>query len=129
MSSALHPLEFHSPGWHEESRTPVIDNKYYDRATGEIRTAVEGDHQEYTGPPGVDIIIRSQHIDTVQCALRAARRLPMETLLCHIMKIVGEKNLELDSIMATTYSIRVILSHDLQPDEFIKITSDMVFGL
>ena|ERR1711934_483373 len=124
-----HPLEFHGPGWHDEARTPVVDGKYYDPATGEIRTASDGDHQEYTGPPGVDIIIRSQHIDTVECVYRAARSLPMETLLCHIMKVIEEKKLELDSVMATTYTIRVILSHDLRSEEFIEIASAMAHGI
>ncbi|OAA69828.1 hypothetical protein ISF_03098 [Cordyceps fumosorosea ARSEF 2679] len=72
--SSSHPLELHAPGWHDEARTPVVDNKYYDRATGEIRTASEGDHQEYMGPPSVDILIRSQHVDTVQCATAPRER-------------------------------------------------------
>ncbi len=127
--SSSHALEFHGPGWHDEARTPVVDGKYYDRATGEIRTASDGDHQEYMGPPAVDIVIRSQHIDTVQCVYRASRTLPMETLLGHIMKVVGEKKLELDSVIATTYTIRVILSHELGSEEFSEIASAMAQGI
>ncbi|KAJ6437232.1 Glycoside hydrolase, subgroup, catalytic core [Purpureocillium lavendulum] len=127
--SRSHPLEFHAPGWHDEGRTPVVDGKYYDRATGEVRLAADGDHQEYLGPPAVDIIVRSQHIDTVQCAYRAARAFPMEALLSHIMKVVKERRLELDSVMATTFSIRIILCHVLTPDEFNEIALDMANGL
>ncbi|OAR00554.1 hypothetical protein LLEC1_07018 [Akanthomyces lecanii] len=127
--SSSHPLEFHGPGWHYEARTPVVDGKYYDRATGEIRAASDDDHQEYMGPPAVDIVIRSQHIDTVQCVYRASRTLPTETLLGHIMNVVGEKKLDLDSVMATTYTIRVILSHEMRLEEFCEIASAMAHGI
>ncbi|UNI13277.1 hypothetical protein JDV02_000034 [Purpureocillium takamizusanense] len=127
--SLSHPLEFHCPGWHDEGRTPVVDGKYYDRATGEVRLAADGDHQEYIGPPAVDIIVRSQHIDTVQCAYRASRPFPMETLLCHIMKVVKERTLELDSVIATPFAIRIILSHELTPDQFSEIALDMANGV
>lgn len=120
---------FHGPGWHYEAQTPVVDGKYYDRATGEIKLASDGDHQEYMGPPSVDIIIRSVHIETIECSYRASRAFPMETLLCHIMKVVGDKKLELDSIMATTYSIRVTLAHELTTDQFSEISLDMANGV
>ncbi|CAI7565639.1 unnamed protein product [Penicillium crustosum] len=105
--SSTHPLEFHAPGWHDEERTPIVDGKYYDRATGEIRLASEGDYQEYMGPPAVDIIVRSQHIDTV----------------------VGDRKLELDSVIATTYAIRVTLAHELTPDQFSEIALNMANGV
>lgn len=127
--SSLHRLEFHGPGWHDESRTPVVDGKYYDRATGQVRTAPDGDHQEYSGPPSVDIIIKSQHIDTVHCTYRAARAFPMEVLLCHIMKVVGQRKLELDSVMATPYAIRVLLSHELTPKDFSDVALQMANGI
>lgn len=127
--SSTHSLEFHGPGWHDEARTPVVDGKYYDRATGEIRLAADGDHQEYMGPPSVDIIIRSVHIDTVQCSYRVVRAFPMEILLCHIMKVVGDKKLELDSVIATTYSIRVTLAHELTIDQFNYISLNMGNGV
>lgn len=126
--SSTHPLEFHAPGWHDEGKTPVVDGKYYDRATGEIKLA-DGDYQEYMGPPSVDILIRSVHCDTSHCAFRASRAFPMETLLCHIMKVVGDKKLELDSVMATTYSIRVTLAHELTPDQFSDISMNMANGV
>lgn len=129
IMSSIHPLEFHAPGWHDEERTPIVDGKYYDRATGEIRLASEGDYQEYMGPPAVDIIVRSQHIDTVKCIYRASRPFPMETLLCHIMKVVGDKKLELDSVIATTYAIRVTLAHELTPDQFSEIALNMANGV
>ncbi|KJZ73141.1 hypothetical protein HIM_07525 [Hirsutella minnesotensis 3608] len=127
--SLSHPLAFHAPGWHDEERTPIVDGKYHDRATGEIRLAPDGDHQEYLGPPAVDVVIRSQHIDTLQCAYRTSRPFPMQTLLCHIMRVVGDKNLELDSVTATPYAIRIILSHELTPDQFSEVALDMVNGV
>jgi len=127
--SSLHPLEFHAPGWHDKGRTPVVDGKYYDRETGAVRLASEGDHQEYMGPPAVDIVVKSQHIDTVHCTYRAARSFPMAALLCHIMRVVGERKLEVDSVMATPYAIRIILSHELKPEEFGEIASEMVNGI
>jgi hypothetical protein len=127
--SLSHPLEFHAPGWHDEGRTPIVDGKYYDRVTGEVHSAADGDHQEYMGPPSVDIIIKSQHIDTIHCGYRAARAFPMEALLCHIMKVVGERKLEVDSVVATPYAIRILLSHELTPENFSEIATEMVNGI
>ncbi|CAK7203115.1 hypothetical protein SEUCBS139899_005844 [Sporothrix eucalyptigena] len=44
MSCSTHPLEFHSPGWHGDARTPVVDGKYYDRATGKLSSIRDDDH-------------------------------------------------------------------------------------
>ena len=106
-----------------------MDGKYCDRATGEIKIAADGDHQEYMGPPAVDIRIQSVHIDTAECSFRASRSFPMEAILCYIMKVVEKKKLELDSVLATTYSIRVTLSHELTPDQFNDIAFDMANGI
>lgn len=127
--SSTHPLEFHAPGWHDDGRTPVVDGRYYDRATGEVRLTSDGDHQEYMGPPSVDIIVRSQHVDTTHCIYRATRAFPMEALLCHIMKVVGERKLEVDSVIATTYAIRINLSHVLTPERFSEVALDMANGI
>src|SRR3569833_1194453 len=54
FKSSLHLLEFHALGCHVKGRTPVVDGKYYDRETGAVRLASEGDHQEYMGLPAVD---------------------------------------------------------------------------
>ena len=124
-----HSLEFHGPGWHDEAHTPIVEGKYYDRATGEVRVAAEGTYQEYMGPPSVDIVINSLHEDTVQCVYRAARAFPMRVLLCHIMKVVNEKELEIDSVIATRFAIRVTLSHALNKDEFYDTAANMVNGI
>jgi len=122
-----HPLEFHAPGWHGEANTPVIDGKYCDRATGELRDS--NNHEEYAGPPAVDIVVKSLHADTSQCGYRAARAFPMEALLCHIVSVVAQHKLTLDSVVATPYAIRVILAHDLTPTAFIDIACEMANGI
>lgn len=129
--SGLHPLEFHAPGWHDDAKTPVVDGRYYDRAAGEVKTAIDGDgHQEYMGPPSVDIIVQSIHEDTNQCMFRAARAFPMEALLGYIMTyVVGPRKLQLDSVVATTYTIRVTLSHELTPAQFNEIAIQMANGI
>ncbi|EPE05912.1 hypothetical protein F503_08443 [Ophiostoma piceae UAMH 11346] len=121
--------EFHAPGWHGEERTPVVDGKYIDRATGDVKTLKTADvrddddvAQEYMGPPSVDVFVMSIHDATSSCAFRAARAFTMEVLLANIMKIVAERGLALDSVVATTYSIRVILADDkLTPDSFSDV--------
>lgn len=45
------------------------------------------------------------------------------------MKVIGEKKLELDSVIATTYAIRVTLAHELTPDQFSEIAIDMANGV
>ncbi|OAQ62869.1 hypothetical protein VFPPC_16392 [Pochonia chlamydosporia 170] len=122
-----HPLEIYTPGWHSDVRTPVVDGKYYDKKTGELRIA--SDHEEYSGPPAVDIIIKSQHEDTCQCTYRAARPFPVEALLWQIMRVVHDRKLEVDSLIATTYAIRIILCHKLTVDEFHEISIEMANGI
>ena len=127
--------EFHAPGWHSEERTPVVDGKYIDRATGDVKTlataaandtsdASDGDGaaQEYMGPPSVDVVVMSVSGATSSCAFRAARAFPMEALLANIMKTVVARGLALDSLVATTYSIRVILADEtLTPSSFADV--------
>lgn len=117
------------PGWHEHAKTPVVDGKYVDRETGEIRTA-EPHSAEYLGPPAVDIIIQAIHADVTQCVYRASRQYPMEALLYNIMKVVKERNLEGDSIMATTYAIRITLAGNVTTvDMFSAVADEMSNGI
>lgn len=116
----------HTPGWHGEARTPVVDGKYYDPNTGELRRASGG---EYLGPPAVDIIVKSIHADTTQCVYRAARPFRVEALLWQVMKVVHERKLEIDSVVATAYAIRVILAHEITVEEFGEIAGEMVNGI
>ncbi|CAK7210655.1 hypothetical protein SEUCBS140593_000904 [Sporothrix eucalyptigena] len=126
-----HPLEFHAPGWHDEGNTPVVNGFYIDRVTGKPVAAPDSDHhQEYMGPPCVDIIVTSIHEDTTQCVFRAARPFPMNALLCHIVSnVVGRRDLEVDSLMATPFAIRVTLAHPLTTEEFSEISMEMANGI
>lgn len=125
-----HPLEFYGPGWHDTGHSPVVDGRYIDRSTGEIVAAPEGDHQEYVGPPAVDIIIMSIHDDTNQCMFRAARAFPMEVLLGHIVtNVIAKRKLEIDSLTATPFAIRVILAHPLTPEAFTDVALGMANGI
>ena len=119
--------EVHGPGWHADARTPVIDGRYYDPKTGELRAATG--HQEYLGPPAVDIIIRSQHEDTTQCVFRASRSFRVEALLCQMMEVVRDQKLEIDSLNATPYAIRIILCSELTVDDFYAAAFRMANGL
>ncbi|BCS26664.1 uncharacterized protein APUU_51375S [Aspergillus puulaauensis] len=125
-SQPLHPQEFHSPGWDYEARTPVVDGKYYDRKTGELRTA---SGPSYSGPPDVDIIIQNLHQDTNNRLYRAARPFPVEILLFGIMKIVNERELRLDSLTATAYAIRVIVAHEMTVAEWDGVVDEMANGI
>lgn len=42
----------------------------------------------------------------------------MEVLLFQIMKIVSERKLQLDSLTATAYAIRVIVAHEMTVAEW-----------
>lgn len=121
----MSPQSIRAPGWHSEHQTPVVDGKYIDPKTGKVCVATDDDHAEYNGPPVVDIIVRSQHIDTVDCMWRAPRAFRMEIILCNIMKVVEKEQVEVDSVMATPYSIRVFLTHELTTDRFYEIARAM----
>jgi len=60
---------------------------------------------------------------------RASRDLPTRTLLCHIMKVVEQHKLEIDSVNATEYSIRLVLCHQFENlDQWGEISSAIVDG-
>ena len=121
-TTATQSHSFDSPVWDMESERPIVDGKYNDPVTGEIREATG---YSYYGPPAVDIIVTSIHEDTAGCVRRTAQTFPMEFILCHIFKIVEKRNLQLDSCLATKYSIRLTLAHELTPGEFSTIAREI----
>ncbi|KAK1753809.1 hypothetical protein QBC47DRAFT_430829 [Echria macrotheca] len=106
--------------------TPVIDGQYYDRATGELRNS--NNHEVHMAPPAVGIVIRNVHENALECTFRAARRSPMDALLCHILRVVTKHKLTLDSVVAKTYTICVVLADELTVGGFYKIAQEMVSG-
>lgn len=79
--------------------------------------------------PDVDIIISNLHAETAHCLYRAVRPFPVEALLYRIMRVVYNKKLEIDSLTATQYTIRVILSHELTVAEWEKVVDEMANGI
>lgn len=129
MSSAFepdHPDEIHCPDWHYEANRPIVDGKYNDPKTGELR-ALDG--SVFSGPPAVDIVVMSIREITVDCCFRAQQPFAVEKLLAHIVKIINAQNLELDSLSVTKYAIRVILAHELSKEEFNKVSMEMALGM
>lgn len=118
------PQSIRGPDWHFEAQTRVVEGKYIDRTTGKF--LVDHGGGKFAGPLAVDIIIKSQHAQTAYCTVRAQRPYSMETILCHLMKVVEREKLQVDSVMATTYSIRVILSHELTREGSCEGTDDML---
>ncbi|CAH0002501.1 unnamed protein product [Clonostachys byssicola] len=120
-------LGFHDPGWHGELRTPVVDGKYIHPKSGELRDIKDDDSPGYyCGPPAVDIVIQNV---AAKGTFRKAQAFPMEGLLSVIMGVVREKNLSLDSIMATSYTIRVILSHEMTDEQYKEVAMRMIYGI
>ncbi|KAM0425974.1 hypothetical protein ACHAPT_008913 [Fusarium lateritium] len=120
---SLHEDEFHPISWDYEAKRPIVDSKYNDPKTGELRTSTGA---VYSGPPSVDIIIMNLHEDSNEGIYRATRPFPVEKLLFHVMRIVHERRLKIDSLNATAYAIRVILAHELKKEEFIEAAHAML---
>jgi len=121
-----HPDEFHATPWDAHANRPVVDGKYQDPVTGELRTAcgsIRG------GPPSVDIVIMNINVSSCNYIARASRDLPTRTLLCHIMKVVEQHMLGIDSVNATEYSIRLVLCHQFENlDQWREISGAIVDG-
>lgn len=114
----------HTPAWHPDEQTPVVDGKYYDKRTGELVVAT--DDSGYLGPPAVDIIITSvAHL----CLSRWARAFPVEQLLWQVMKVIKTNNLALDSLSVTPYAIRIILSSPATSAEMGHWANRMANGI
>ncbi|KAK2592415.1 hypothetical protein QQS21_009898 [Conoideocrella luteorostrata] len=119
-----HPKEIYTPGWHGDDKTPVVNGKYYDRKTGKLITA---SGVEYSGPPAVDFMVMSPHSD--KCSYYAARPFPVTDLTCHIMRVVEDLNLEIDSLVVTTYTIRLMINDEMGVEEFSHAADRMANGI
>lgn len=116
----------YGPGWHESARTPVVDGKHIDPQTGEVRTSTGA---EYSGPPAVDLYILSIEEKTMDCGFRIQTPFTVEAVLWQIMKVLHERKITIDSLTATNYAVRLLLSHEMTPDEFDQIRYAIVDGL
>ncbi|GKZ36771.1 hypothetical protein AbraIFM66950_007968 [Aspergillus brasiliensis] len=121
-----HPDEFFTPGWDAESNRPVVDGKYHEPKTGELRPAIG---RQFAGPPAVDIIITNLHEESCGRVYRAQLPFRVERLLVWIMGVVEDRKLQLDSLNATPYAIRVVLAHELTGGEFTEVASTMAKGI
>ncbi|KAJ4320928.1 hypothetical protein N0V84_005632 [Fusarium piperis] len=121
--NSLHGDEFHPVHWDAKAKRPIVDDKYNDPKTGELRTSTRA---IYMGPPSVDIIIMNLHEDSNEGIYCATRPFPVEKLLFHMMRIVHEHGLQIDSVNATAYAIRIILTHELKKEEFIEAAHAML---
>jgi hypothetical protein len=53
----------------------------------------------------------------------------MRTLLSHLLGVVEKHNLDIDSVTATPYAIRLVLSHGFASmDEWMDVSNEMGFG-
>lgn len=131
---------FHTPGWHGEADTPVVDDKYIDKDTGEL-VIVPSDHAEYLGPPAIDIVISCLH-DSINddgagegpphAHRRSMRAFSMDALLRHILRVAyrhKHQGVYVDSVMATPFTIRVTIGGDFTSDEYDQITDEMMNGI
>lgn len=119
-----HPKEIYTPGWHGEEKTPVVDGKYYDRKTGKLIAATGA---EYSGPPAVDLMVMSRH--SKECNYYSARHFPVTDLICHILRVVEEQKLEIDSLVVTTYAIRLIINDEMTVERFTHVADRMSNGI
>ncbi|EHA24582.1 hypothetical protein CBS76997_6667 [Aspergillus niger] len=124
--SRQHPDEIHTPSWHAASNRPIVDGKYNDPETGEVRNATGF---EFSGPPAVDVIITNLHEDSSTSVRRVQLPFRVEALLVWIMRIVDERKLQIDSLNATPYAIRVVLAHELSGEEFAEVADVMATGI
>lgn len=119
-----HPKEIYTPGWHGDEKTPVVDGKYHDRKTGKL---IKASGAEYSGPPAVDFMVMSRHSD--KCSYYAARPFPVTDLTCHVLRIVEELKLEIDSLVVTTYAIRLLINNEMDVEEFSHMADRMANGI
>lgn len=53
----------------------------------------------------------------------------MQKLLCHVVGVIRDRGLEVDSLTATPYAIRVVLAHPLNDEKFGEVTDLMANGI
>ncbi|KAL1889991.1 hypothetical protein Sste5346_008570 [Sporothrix stenoceras] len=138
-TTPLFHKSFHTPGWHGDADTPVVDNKYIDKDTGKV-VVVPPDHAEYLGPPAIDIIISCLH-DSNEGGTgegaphghrRSMRAFPMDALLRHVLRVAyrhKHQGVYIDSVMATPFAIRLTIGGDFSSDEYDTITDEMMNGI
>ena len=80
---------------------------------------------EFLGPPAVDIVISSIAEPSLGSVWRCARRYPVQTILWEMMRLIHERQLEIDSLMVTKYAIRLVLAHEMTEEECREVSIAM----
>jgi hypothetical protein len=111
--STIPTKSFHSGDWDYATKRPVVDGKFEDPVTGELRAQ---ESSSYAGPPAVDIIIMNMHED-YKGTYRSQRPFTVTAVLCHMMKIVKEEGLEIQSLNAMPYSVVLLLACEIPERE------------
>ncbi|KUJ10540.1 uncharacterized protein LY89DRAFT_723718 [Mollisia scopiformis] len=104
---------FHSGVWDYEAKRPVVDGKFEDPLTGELRDAKS---EQYSGPPSVDIVIMNLYASEASGpdVYRSARPFPVERILHHAMTVVKEEGLEIHCLNASLYSVTLVLACEIE---------------
>lgn len=71
----------------------------------------------------------SLHEDTTHCVYPAQRPFTVEKLLYQIILVVHDRKLQIDSLNATSYTIRIVLGHELLVEEFTEVADAMAYGI
>ncbi|KAJ6442750.1 hypothetical protein O9K51_03925 [Purpureocillium lavendulum] len=107
-----HPWEIHAPQW-VEGKTPVVDGKYIDLKTGDLKEATSNWR---LGPPAVNCAIYA-----ISTGIRVAQNqmtFPVDKVLWRLINAVHKYDVEVDSLTATPYTVRLILRHDFSMEEW-----------
>jgi len=68
-------------------------------------------------------------IGTLRYLVRAQRPLPHRTYLCHLMRVIEARNIDIDSLTATPYTIRLILRHEFSSiHQWMEVAGELVNG-
>lgn len=99
---------------------PIVDNKYFDLATGQVVTLGSDDKWRMAGPPTLDIYWQNRQSTTVEDAFHALVKgstLDMTDYVIRLGEFLKESGCRLQSLTATTYSINVVIFADMSKQD------------
>ncbi|CAG8059105.1 unnamed protein product [Penicillium salamii] len=94
--------------WHPEHKVPIVNGRYQDPRTGEIRQNTRTD--TFLGPPFVHVTWFNNIANSTFRSIGATLAAPIDDVLVSIANHVKENIYSITSINATLYSVTVVCS-------------------
>ncbi|KAL2702029.1 hypothetical protein AAEP93_006327 [Penicillium crustosum] len=115
-------MRYQTP-WHPEHKVPIVDGRYQDPRTGEIRQNTRTD--TFLGPPFVHVIWLNMHGNSTFRGIGATFAASIDDVFVGIADHVRGNVYSITSMNATLYSVTVVCSTEKSDFEIGGVIQDL----